>query len=330
MSERDGPTRDLAANGFIKLLKQLRKTFLQDSVQWRAQHPNSFLFQHPLFHGADFKAFEAAALATTELQVHQFDPSLREMAPSLEENLTSNFSLLRQALVPIAENVEISRREGHGRDAHIHSLRMQMATVIHAFSLPQPGPLSALRSNGTLHDVMMGLPASATVSLPGSTTSDSSVPTDSTTPTTLLPPAGFATVPTLSEPSVSLSLAPVPNPAPYDPAGVSLPNRIIMNRSIKTVTDCWQEYQYGYNGMAAISVYYATWNGWKKDDKERKWFDRRKPVWETIKLLQAGPPVIPEEQAVARVESWRKSQKLELNGLSARLLKMTKREKGLI
>ena len=49
--------KSVAADGFLKMLRTLRKTFLQDSVPMRKRHPHLSIWNAPLFQDPEYLRF---------------------------------------------------------------------------------------------------------------------------------------------------------------------------------------------------------------------------------------------------------------------------------
>jgi hypothetical protein len=90
-----------------------------------------------------------------------------------------------------------------------------------------------------------------------------------------------------------------------------------MSRKLITVLDSWREYDEGLGGMTSVKEAYEgddqTWR--KQNDSERKFYERRKPIWQEVKVL-AEKRGITIGQAVELLEHYRVKGKMSLNQLA--------------
>ena len=97
--------QDIAGQGFLRLLKELRVVLLQDAVVMRDDHfPNHCLWGHPLFACSEFETFSAEVRGEME---HGTDPALasvRSVIPVLTNVVETGFMNLSDRI----EHVEIS------------------------------------------------------------------------------------------------------------------------------------------------------------------------------------------------------------------------------
>jgi hypothetical protein len=76
---------DLAAFGFLRLLKFLRTVLLQDSVDLIRLYPNNVIFKHSIFHTQGFKTFCTAHLVSTSTIEDPTSLSLKLAMPHMTE-----------------------------------------------------------------------------------------------------------------------------------------------------------------------------------------------------------------------------------------------------
>lgn len=78
--------------------------------------------------------------------------------------------------------------------------------------------------------------------------------------------------------------------SPSPPAGTSsLPARGIQSRKIRTVHDCWKEYNEGIGVLPSLKSLEANGPSWRSEEADSKHFRRRLPIYEYInKQLALG------------------------------------------
>jgi hypothetical protein len=91
--------KDLAAQGFLRLLDQLRTVILQDSVFLQAEMPTHEIWSHSLFQRSDYKQFAQQLLQSVcttstpyEIQLRQTLPAIADRITTAENNLYQNIS----------------------------------------------------------------------------------------------------------------------------------------------------------------------------------------------------------------------------------------------
>src|SRR5271156_6636686 len=93
-NEDEADRRDLAAQGFLRLLKQLRIILLQDSVIMRQEFPTHPIWTDPVFRRDDYQAF-AKDVELSLLDVEEPEEvQIRKTLPAIAERL----SVLHQSL----------------------------------------------------------------------------------------------------------------------------------------------------------------------------------------------------------------------------------------
>jgi hypothetical protein len=83
-ASRTGST-DLAAFGFIRLLKFLRVVLLQDSVELMSKYPNNIVFKHAIFLSQSFTDFSTAHTSITASTEDPTALSLKLALPQMSE-----------------------------------------------------------------------------------------------------------------------------------------------------------------------------------------------------------------------------------------------------
>jgi hypothetical protein len=68
----------------------------------------------------------------------------------------------------------------------------------------------------------------------------------------------------------------------------------------------WQEYRYGINGCWALQTLDSRFGySWRSEDTERKYYSRRKPIFEAVQRLLDGG--MTEDMAIMQLEQQRGS-----------------------
>ncbi|KAL2811923.1 hypothetical protein BDW59DRAFT_167924 [Aspergillus cavernicola] len=86
--------RDIAGQGFLRLLKLLRPILLQDSVLQMAKFPSHPIWTDPIFHRDDFKAFrqqleQSISRDTEQVQIRRVVPAVADQLSQLRETVLS-------------------------------------------------------------------------------------------------------------------------------------------------------------------------------------------------------------------------------------------------
>jgi len=106
-SEDEADGRDLAAQGFLRLLQQLRIILLQDSVIMRQEFPDHPIWTDPVFEQDDYRVFakdvELFLLDVEELEEVQ----IRKTLPAIAERL----NILHQSLARDVKDLSVQTRE---------------------------------------------------------------------------------------------------------------------------------------------------------------------------------------------------------------------------
>lgn len=83
---------DLAGQGFLRLLQELRTVFLQDSALLRKEFPEHPLWKHALFALPEYKAFTLAVVKTNDEREKPLNVQLRNVLPIVAERLATSRS----------------------------------------------------------------------------------------------------------------------------------------------------------------------------------------------------------------------------------------------
>jgi hypothetical protein len=104
--------RNLAAGGFLKLLKELRKIILQDAVSLKKKFPNNPLFNHHLFRSNMFLLFEKDLNHHMDTSTPPTDIQLRTSMPLMVEKfdqIQHSLGVLKNEISNISQKIETSR-----------------------------------------------------------------------------------------------------------------------------------------------------------------------------------------------------------------------------
>ena len=233
------------------------------------------------------------------------DFARRDLTATSERVYDTNEELKR--VVPIlAREMEVSSRRVDQSLSQIHSAVTQLSMDLASTrsEVQQSTSISA-----TMHQA---LSRPTTVLIPPLLSS--------TTPLVNIAPTLSRDEVTLTPPEVSAQVMPA---APCPPFS--------MSRRIRTATDLWTEYASGLGGKPAVrSMYESGSDLWRRNDSERKFYDRRRPIWQSIKKVAETRHITPEE-AAAQVEAFRRSQgSLTLEKLSIKLRNMSESELNML
>jgi len=91
-------TNDLAAQGFLKLLQQLRTVLLQDAVFLQIEMPSHSMWKHPLFQRSDFKQFAQELLQSVCTTETPYEIQLQQSVPAIADRITNTEQSLQQTM----------------------------------------------------------------------------------------------------------------------------------------------------------------------------------------------------------------------------------------
>jgi hypothetical protein len=89
---------DLAAQGFLKLLQQLRTVILQDAVFLQIEMPSHSMWKHRLFQRLDFKQFSQELLQSARTTETPYEIQLQQSVPAIADRITSTEHTLQQTI----------------------------------------------------------------------------------------------------------------------------------------------------------------------------------------------------------------------------------------
>lgn len=298
LESQTGDKEDLAGLNFIKLLRRLRITFLQDVVHWRTRLPEYFLWENALFQDPLYLNFEQQARAQSEHQSVNFSVDAQRVMPEITTTITTYQAAHEQRLVTIN-----GRMEGleHGVGEILQAVRATdsgIATIVHALARPQQVTVN-----------IPGVLQQPTFTLTGPSQSDTGH-----TPTALaiLPSHPKST----SQPAASSHTQSTPISTTVTVPG-ALPQQL-MSRKLEKVTDVWREYVSGINGTAIKAVYASTSEWRKNNDSERRFYDGRRVIYDAVEQW-AQERGIPEVEAAVHLEAARIAEGYSISKLILRM-----------
>lgn len=282
----DDDTQDLAAQGFLRLLQQLRIILLQDSVIMRKEFPDHPMWTDPIFQRDDYLAF-ARDVELSLLDVEEPEEiQIRKALPAIAERL----STIHQSLAR-----DIS---GWGTEARqkLDGIQLNLADILE-------GRIS-ITLHATPHHTAAAV--SRPPAPPGPPTSSAS--------TSLSPSASLSsTAP--SSPSLLPQVLPQQQSPPPPPPPPSLPPSYLLSRAISTVPQLWREWTVGLGGGPSVQGLEDMYGPrWRQKHSEAVMYGRRKVIIDEIRSRQARG--ITAAAAVEAVELVRQRGQLSLYRLS--------------
>ena len=252
----ENPESDLAGQGFLRLLQELRTVFLQDSPILRSMFPHHAIWEHALFDSPAYEAFAGEViLAHGKMDVPE-DIQLRQSMPAMEEKVTTLQQVIGGKVEYWGQHLALKLES---LDASVQDMvqgRMQWIIT------------SVGRVNQAPNAPQLNFAAGSTPLPP---------PIDSL----LQPNSGsIATFPAHS------ALAPAENAADSTAAEAPSPS-YSMSRNLSTGLQAWQEWTVGVGGGPSIqSLDDSHGPAWRRKDK--MFYSRRKVLIDRIRQLSAG------------------------------------------
>jgi hypothetical protein len=268
---------DLAGQGFLRLLKELRTVFLQDSVIMRRMFPDHVIWTDPIFVREDYRRFaEELELSLTDLEEPE---EIR----------------IRRTLPAIAERLNVVKQ---GITQSINEWGAKTQTAIKDVVV-------------RLDDVLNGRVSFTVQAVPASSVSASAGVPNPPIPSSYEPAAASSAAPPVAD---SAAVAAISTAAPVSNAPSPLFPVYRLSRTIETVPDLWREWTVGLGNGPAVQALEDTYGAsWRPDQKERVLFSRRKVIIDEIRKRQADGKAV--SVAVEEVELVRQRARVSLYGL---------------
>ena len=279
---------DLAGQGFLKLLQELRIIFLQDSAILRLMFPSHPVWEHPLFETPAYQAFAAeVVVAHAKTEVPE-DLQLRAAMPVMEEKI----STLQQV---IGGKVDYW--------GHHNSVKLDIV-------------------DGHLQDILQGrmewtLTPTRRINL--ATAATAAIQSNLTAP----PAAEAASVNSQLQAASIATFPAFPDLAALNAAdSAASPPDFSMSRTLTTVAEAWQEWTAGIAGRPSIQSLDDAWGpAWRKLQREKMFYSRRKVLIDEIRRRTAGGDPC---RAVSDLEQLRLQGRRSLDALQKLLKKQQK------
>ncbi len=263
---------DLAADGFLKLMRRLRVVLLQDLAVLQPRYPSLPFFAYAPFYGPEWDEF---ALAVQSDAAGAAEPQ----------------SLLVQRALPELSGVLESSREAVLQNSQRLASRLESRLTSEVRALQEQ--LRDLR--GSLDTVLQGqVPLKTVTYYYGAGPAAPVVPTAGPRAPTPTPAARAPLAPSAS--TVPAALTP------------SMPVVTALARAF-TVRDVWREWKEGIAGQLAVRELEETWGSrWRPGNGVRVQFCRRKVIWDAVLARTARGKS--EEEAVTELELLRAGRSL--------------------
>jgi len=302
------PRRDVATQAFVELLLWFRKVLLQDAVFMRQKFPAMQLWLHPPFNHPLFEEFSSHLLHEADygedpkmVQITRAIPQVANILQSHHQNTIETLTTLYQS-----HSMQTLRLDGK---------------VDQCYQLLQPMNefLYRLSTSGVRMQTLMTLdPESGSLSTQG------------------LPAQGASQPPvTASSRSEELGLV-LDNTASSteSSADTNIPQYRISDK-VLFVSQLWEEYDQGFvaqpgmpRGPAIRDLNERFDTKWRRDEKFRKPYSRRRLIWEAI-LKAADNLNMPTTIVAEKMERWQRNHGYSLNKINTLLLESSKTGKGL-
>jgi Centromere DNA-binding protein complex CBF3 subunit, domain 2/Transcriptional activator of glycolytic enzymes len=262
---------DLAADGFLKLLRRLRAVLLQDLAVLQPRYPSLPFFAHAPFRGPDWDAFAHAVQADATAAEPQ-SVLLQRALPELSAVLESTREAVLHNSTRLASQLEGQLGGLQG------SLESRLGSL--------QGSLDALlqgRVPITLTGYFGAPPQQGPAPLQGPALASASTSVGALT---------------ASPPVLGPAIVPKPSPPVYTALAKAY-----------TVADAWREWKEGLAGQPAIRELEEAWGSrWRPSNTVRVQFCRRKVIWDAVqaRVARGGS----EEEAIAELELLRAGRSL--------------------
>ncbi len=270
---------DLAADGFLKLMRRLRLVLLQDLAVLQPRYPALPFFTYAPFYGPEWDEFaatiQADAVASAEPQSLLLQRALPELSSVLESSREAVLRSVQRLANQQAVALQAQTATLQAQAAMLQALQAQLERVLYTpitFTLGGPLP-----------------PPPAVVPVPAAP-----------------PPPG----PEVGGRPVAAAAAAATNATDAtDATDAAGPPTLTALARVFTVKDAWREWQEGLAGRPALRELEARWGSrWRPGNAIRIAFSRRKVIWdEILARIARGKSV---DEVVAELELLRASRSL--------------------
>jgi Transcriptional activator of glycolytic enzymes/Centromere DNA-binding protein complex CBF3 subunit, domain 2 len=285
LSPLEEDRKDLAAQGFLQLLVELRTILLQDSVIFRKRFPSHPLWNDPLFVQEDYLTF-AQEVEVSLINIEEPDEiRLRQVVPDISNRL----DMTRKDVVRSVE--EHGSRNYRLLDSMHKRLEDLFAGRV-SITIHGNSEASSLANPQAPHTMIAG-------------------------GLNMLDTATYQAIqPSYAAPAAAAEAV---GSQPLDPDAPAPVHR--MSRTISSVPDLYREWMFGLGSAPAIQALEDAYGAkWRLPQAERVFFGRRKIIISEIQRRQAEGEA--PEAVVEELELVRRRMKITLNGLQQWLVKM--------
>lgn len=231
--------KSLAAICFLRMLMAIREIILQDVPVLLESYPDLFLWQHPLFHSDEFKAYQIEQKLAMSESVDPKEDGLSSAMPELMEYLKNSHDSLSQNMNENFSAVKRSIHESIAERNERSTMISQVADFLEGNMSFKLTPQNPKQPNN---------PCAFKEAFKSTLSSDQE-----------------------SSPPIASSLI-----EQYD-------GNFEMNKTIKTVTDVWQEWHIGIGNQSSIIAMDRQYGAsWRKSAAKKKFYQRRKILIQAI------------------------------------------------
>jgi hypothetical protein len=246
---------DLAADGFLKLLRRLRLVLLQDLAVLQPRYPTLPFFAHAPFYGPEWDEFATAVRDDAIAGAEPLSLLLQRALPELSGVLESSREAVLQSVRRLANQQAAALQ---AQAATLQALQAQQAQLEKVLRAP---------ITFTLGDELAGAPAAPPAAMP----------------------AAMLAAAAAAAPAPAPAAAPAAGLLPASPPTMTALARVF------TVKEVWREWQEGLAGQPALRELEAQWGSrWRPGNAIRLAFSRRKVIWDEIAACTARGKSIDE------------------------------------
>ena len=301
----EGVEVNIAAGGFLKLLLELRSVFVQDSVLLRKQFPKHFVFQHPIFESPQYRAFERRF---DDMYETLEEPSRLRLDAVLPD-LTQHIDAAVGQVVQIQKGMAIDLAQVAKQSKLLSQTVVDVLNGTASVQISALWPSTSAQSQGTSRAT--GPPSARQLTSPapndglgirygcdsGPSNSSAVPPDSSTAPTTTINEHNSTPLTELQrflQPGAAISV---------------IARDFKMSRAISSVEELWREYDIGLGSNSSVRAMYELGDkSYKKDDAERKFFQRRRIIIDEVKAIADAQHISPAAMAL-RIDLYRRTSK---------------------
>ena len=129
-------TKEIAAQGFTTLLRQLRQPFLQDCVIWQQQFPDHLLWKHSLFDCQDWKEYSNYALNEMVRRRNDVDRRIQSSIPIIASALQELVRTHHQDWSSVRADVSTLTDAARSQGLQLEATQQIVANVLRQLAAP--------------------------------------------------------------------------------------------------------------------------------------------------------------------------------------------------